>query len=71
MSTADNMPLHLAAGGPFQRPPKNQATVCEGSATGIADGEGAARQSDYARTCNDPNDAPNGAVVLRSPWDER
>lgn len=62
-STAQNMPLHLPAGGPFQRPPKNEATVCEASSTVVVDGKGVARNGDYARTCNDPDDAPNGAII--------
>ncbi len=65
-SVAQNMPPHIPAGGPFQRPPKNQAKVCEASSTVIVDGKGVARQGDYARTCNDPEDAPNGAVIAAS-----
>ncbi len=62
-STAQNMPPHLPAGGPFQRPPKNQAKVSEASATVLVDGKGVARHGDSARTCNDPEDAPNGAII--------
>ncbi len=65
-STAQNMPPHLPAGGPFQRPPKNEATVSEASASVMVDGKGIARQGDKARTCNDPADATNGVVIAES-----
>ena len=62
-STAANQPEHIPAGGPFQRPPSNQATVDAGSTTVFFDGAGAARMGDPAKTCNDPADAPNGVVI--------
>jgi uncharacterized Zn-binding protein involved in type VI secretion len=62
-SKAQNMPPHLPAGGPFLRPPKNQATIQQGSERVIIGNKGAARSGDPAITCNDPADAPNGVVV--------
>jgi uncharacterized Zn-binding protein involved in type VI secretion len=62
-STAGNQPQHIPAGGPFQSPPSNQATVDAGSATVFFDGRKAARLGDVAKTCNDPADAPNGVIV--------
>ncbi len=62
-STAQNQPQHIPAGGPFQKPPSNQATVDGGSDTVFFDSEKAARLGDPAKTCNDPQDAPNGVVV--------
>jgi len=65
-STADNAPLHIAAQGPFQRPPTNKATVHEGSATVFIEDKPAARMGDSAMTCNDPADAPNATVIASS-----
>jgi uncharacterized Zn-binding protein involved in type VI secretion len=62
-STAQNQPQHIPAGGPFQNPPSNQATVKTGSSTVKFDGQAAARLGDTADTCNDPQDAPNGVIV--------
>lgn len=62
-STAQNQPQHIPAGGPFQNPPSNQATVDAGSETVFFDGSKAARLGDVAKTCNDPQDAPNGVIV--------
>ena len=62
-STAMNSPSHIPAGGPFQKPPSNQATVDDGSPTVFFDGKKAARMGDPAKTCNDPQDAPNGVVI--------
>jgi uncharacterized Zn-binding protein involved in type VI secretion len=62
-STADNQPQHIPAGGPFQKPPANQATVNAGSDTVKFDDKPAARLGDTAMTCNDPADAPNGTIV--------
>ena len=62
-STAQNQPQHIPAGGPFQNPPSNQATVDAGSATVFFDDHEAARLGDKAKTCNDPQDAPNGIIV--------
>ena len=65
-STADNQPQHIPAGGPFQNPPANKATVDAGSATVKFDGQDAARLGDAAKTCNDPQDAPNGVIIAVS-----
>jgi len=62
-STAQNQPQHIPAGGPFQNPPSNQATVDAGSATVFVENNAAARMGDPAKTCNDPVDAPNGVVI--------
>ncbi len=62
-STANNVPAHIPQGGPFQTPPKNQATIQTGSATVFINGKPAARHGDPALTCNDPADAPVGTVV--------
>jgi len=62
-STATNSPPHVPAGGPFQVPPKDKATVLLGSATVLINGKPAARCGDTALTCNDPADLPVGQVV--------
>ncbi|MSP26378.1 MAG: hypothetical protein EXR75_14735, partial [Myxococcales bacterium] len=62
-SKAQNMPPHLPLGGPFQKPPKNEATITQASATVVVDGKGVARATDTARTCNDPADADLGSVI--------
>ena len=65
-STATNTPSHIPQGGPFQVPPKNQATIQFGSSTVLINGKPAARASDTALTCNDPADLPAGTVVAVS-----
>ncbi|WP_437672878.1 PAAR domain-containing protein [Sorangium sp. So ce131] len=62
-SKAVNSPAHVPAGGTFQRPPSNEASVHKGSARVFFDGRPAARSGDPAVTCNDPEDAPKGTVV--------
>ena len=62
-STATNQPSHIPAGGPFQKPPSNQATIQMGSATVNINGKPAARNGDTAMTCNDPSDLPAGTVM--------
>lgn len=62
-STANNMPPHIPAGGPFQIPPTNQGTIIKGSATVMINGQPAARSGDTAMTCNDPAPLPTGTVV--------
>ena len=62
-STATNTPSHVPAGGPFQKPPSNRATIQLGSATVLINGKPAARNGDMALTCNDPADLPIGQVV--------
>ena len=62
-STATNTPAHVPLGGPFQKPPSNQATIQAGSGTVFINGKPAARAGDPAVTCNDPADLPAGTVV--------
>ena len=62
-STAMNMPPHIPAGGPFQKPPSNQGKIMAGSTGVFINGKPAARQGDMAMTCNDPVDMPIGSVV--------
>ncbi|MGD1857645.1 MAG: PAAR domain-containing protein [Leptolyngbyaceae cyanobacterium] len=62
-STANNVPAHIPQGGPFQTPPKNQATIQTGSSSVFINGKPAARTGDTALTCNDPADLPVGTVV--------
>lgn len=62
-SGATNTPPHIPAGGPFQIPPSNRATIIKGSATVFVNGKPVARNGDTATTCNDPVDLPIGTVV--------
>ncbi len=62
-SGAVNMPPHIPAGGPFQKPPTNQGKIMIGSTGVFINGKPAARQGDTAITCNDPVDAPTGTVM--------
>lgn len=62
-SGALNMPPHIPAGGPFQKPPSNQGKIVVGSTGVFINGKPAARQGDTAMTCNDPVDAPTGTVM--------
>lgn len=62
-STATNTPSHIPAGGPFQKPPSNKATIKMGSTTVKINGKMAARNLDIAMTCNDPADTPAGKVI--------
>jgi len=62
-SIAMNMPPHIPAGGPFQKPPSNQGKIIMGSPTVQINGKPAARNGDTAMTCNDPADLPIGQVV--------
>lgn len=65
-STATNTPAHIPAGGPFQMPPSNQATVQMGSSTVMINGKAAARNGDTCMTCNDPADLPAGSIIAAS-----
>src|SRR5512133_173403 len=65
-SKAKNNPPHIPAGGPFQKPPSNEATIQTASGTVLINDKGAARMGDTAMTCNDPADAPNGTVIATS-----
>ncbi len=62
-SGAINTPPHIPPGGPFQKPPTNQAKIIAGSKTVFIGGKPAARNGDTAMTCNDPVDLPVGKVV--------
>ena len=62
-SGAVNLPIHIPAGGPFQKPPSNQGKIMVGSTGVFINGKPAARQGDMAMTCNDPMDMPVGSVV--------
>jgi uncharacterized Zn-binding protein involved in type VI secretion len=66
-STANNLPPHIPAGGPFLKPPTNQGRVMLGSFTVMIQGKPAARVGDPCLTCNDPVDAPTGTVVVAGP----
>ena len=65
-SGASNQPPHIPAGGPFQVPPSNTATIVSGSATVTINKKPAARMGDKAMTCNDPAPLPIGTIVARS-----
>jgi uncharacterized Zn-binding protein involved in type VI secretion len=63
-SKAKNLPPHIPlGGGPFQKAPKNEATIFLGSMTVKINGKPAARMGDRAMTCNDPTDLPTGTVI--------
>ena len=62
-SKASNASPHVPAGGPFQTPPANEATIQMGSNSVFIDDQGAARMGDIAVTCNDPSDLPIGKVI--------
>lgn len=62
-SSAANTPSHVPAGGPFQSPPSNRATVKMGSQTVLINDKPAAQIGSPCDTCNDPVDAPNGVLV--------
>jgi len=62
-SSAMNTPPHIPQGGPFQKPPSNQAKIMIGSPTVYINGKMAARNGDTAMTCNNPVDLPAGKVV--------
>lgn len=62
-SGAINSPIHIPAGGPFQKPPSNQGKILMGSTGVFINSKPAARQGDQAITCNDPVDAPIGTVM--------
>lgn len=64
-SAATNQPAHVPTppGTSFQKPPANKGSVAVGSFTVKIAGRFAARAGDPVMTCNDPADAPVGAVV--------
>lgn len=63
-SVAMNDPPHVPAGGPFQKPPDNKATIKKPSGTVLFEDKPAACMGDMAETCNDPAPAPIGTVVV-------
>lgn len=65
-STASNSPAHIPTAGPFQKPPKDKATLLMGAATVKVNDKVVARMGDTALTCNDPSDLPNGTLVASS-----
>lgn len=65
-STAQNRPCHVPAGGAFQEPPANVATISRGSDTVFADNRAVARANDPARCCNDVPDDETGHVIADS-----
>jgi len=65
-STAQNRPGHVPAGGTFQQPPSNLATVARGSESVFADNRAVARSKDPARCCNDVPDDETGHVIADS-----
>lgn len=63
-SGADNLPPHIPAGGPFQTPPSNKATISQGSASVLFGGKPAARNLDPVVTCDDLSPgAAKGQVI--------
>lgn len=62
-STATNTPAHIPQGGSFQTPPSNKGTIKTGSSTVMINGKAAARSTDTAETCNDPEDLQVGTVM--------
>jgi uncharacterized Zn-binding protein involved in type VI secretion len=62
-SVANNLPPHIPAGGPFQNPPSNKATVQTGSQTVFINNKPVAMLGSTTMNCNDPADAPTGNVV--------
>lgn len=65
-SVAKNLPPHVPAGGPFENPPANKATIQMGSQTVFINNQPVAVLGSAAMTCNDPTDAPNGNVIATS-----
>lgn len=65
-STATNQPAHVPAGGSFQVPPSNRATILAPAGSVFADGRVLAKNGDTAMTCNDPADLPIGKVIAVS-----
>jgi uncharacterized Zn-binding protein involved in type VI secretion len=66
-STATNTPPHAAPPGQtFDNPPTNRGTIIQGSSTVLINWRAAARDGDTAKTCNDPEDLPDGHVGATS-----
>ncbi len=47
----------------FDKPPKNEGVVIEGSERVLVEDRPVARSGDKVKTCNDPVDAPTAAIV--------
>jgi uncharacterized Zn-binding protein involved in type VI secretion len=62
-TTATNSPIHIPPVGTFRTPPHNQGEILTGSPTVFINGKPAARNTDIAKTCNDPFDLPRGRVI--------
>lgn len=62
-STADNSPAHVPNAGPFQRSPKNKATIVDGSGTVKANDKAVARLGDPADSCDDLGASRNAHVI--------
>ncbi|MBI4953064.1 MAG: PAAR domain-containing protein [Myxococcales bacterium] len=62
-SVATNDPPHVPAGGPFQQPPTNRASVESGSDTVLINHKRAARSGDAATTCDDLGSTRTGLVI--------
>lgn len=66
-SVAQNLPPHLPPPGTsFSKPPTNQGRVVTGSPTVLVNNKPLARVGDPVLTCNDPVDAPTGAITAGS-----
>ena len=65
-STATNTPRHVGPGHVVRPPAEQPGVVVAGSATVFINKRAAARDSDAAKTCNDPVDLPVGHVVASS-----
>jgi uncharacterized Zn-binding protein involved in type VI secretion len=63
IATDTHIIMISSPGGPFHKPPSNQATIQLGSGTVFINGKPAARNADTALTCNDPADLPAGTVM--------
>lgn len=65
-SMATNTPSHIPTppGTSFQTPPSNKAEIFMGSTTVYINGKPAARMTDIAKSCNDPQDMPVSKVVV-------
>jgi uncharacterized Zn-binding protein involved in type VI secretion len=65
-SGVQNMPPHIPAPGPFQKPPSNRGKVLNGSTGVFINGKPAARAGDFVMTCGDPVDAPTSSIIAIS-----
>ncbi len=63
-SGADNAPPHVPAGGPFQTPPTNKASIAQGSTCVKFGGRFAARNLDPVTTCDDLSPGAAKGLVI-------